>query len=199
MGDVGNVRWEEINRVVPPSGRAATVRNFGWPCYEGGLDGNTCPPRSRVCRGTLGNNLCDDLYAGGAVGRRNPVYAYFHAGVNAACGVSGSSSASITGLAFYDTAAADENAYPARYDGALFFVDYSRNCLVVLLRAARGACRTRDRRDGRDGLGHPVDLVTGPHGDLYYADLDGGRIVRIRYAPSPVAHATVTPRRASRP
>src|SRR5262249_31387779 len=43
------------------------------------------------------------------------------------------------------------------------------------------------------GIGHPVDLVTGPHGDLYYADLDGSRVVRIRYAPSPVARATVTP------
>ena len=25
--------WEEINRIVSPT--AGSVRNFGWPCYEG--------------------------------------------------------------------------------------------------------------------------------------------------------------------
>src|SRR5262245_37590666 len=33
IGDVGWNTWEEINRVVSPTG--ATASNFGWPCYEG--------------------------------------------------------------------------------------------------------------------------------------------------------------------
>jgi glucose/arabinose dehydrogenase len=193
VGDVGNVRWEEINRVVPPSGPGGSVRNFGWPCYEGGVENNLPTSFKGVPWGTLGNNLCDGLYAAGPSAIVNPVYAYFHAGVNAACGVSGNSSASITGLAFYDAAAADGNVYPARHDGALFFVDYSRNCLVMLRRGAGGVPDLATAETVATGIGHPVDLVTGPHGDLYYADLDGSRIVRIRYAPSPVAHATASP------
>ena len=33
IGDVGWNTWEEINRLITPTGSAA--RNFGWPCYEG--------------------------------------------------------------------------------------------------------------------------------------------------------------------
>ena len=33
VGDVGWRTWEEID--VIPDPRAAPVRNFGWPCYEG--------------------------------------------------------------------------------------------------------------------------------------------------------------------
>ena len=51
-------------------------------------------------------------------------------------------SSSIAGLAFYDAAA----NYPAAYDGALFFADYSRDCIWAMRRAATGsrpgdACR----------------------------------------------------------
>lgn len=33
IGDVGWNSWEEINRVVSPTG--TTASNFGWPCNEG--------------------------------------------------------------------------------------------------------------------------------------------------------------------
>ena len=32
VGDVGNARWEEIDRHTNPNGPAG---NYGWPCYEG--------------------------------------------------------------------------------------------------------------------------------------------------------------------
>ena len=36
---------------------------------------------------------------------------------------------SITGLAFYEGASGSSVDYPNKYNGALFFVDYSRDCL----------------------------------------------------------------------
>jgi glucose/arabinose dehydrogenase len=50
IGDVGDVTWEEVNRVVDP---VAGVTNFGWPCYEG-------PEERPVFRG---NTLCDRVFA----------------------------------------------------------------------------------------------------------------------------------------
>ena len=48
VGDRGGGYWEEFDR-VPDTG---TVRNFGWPCYEGGMDAQGDPytrirPRER--------------------------------------------------------------------------------------------------------------------------------------------------------
>ncbi len=137
--------------------------------------------------------MCDDLYAAGSSAITPPLYAYNHVGTAAPCGVSGASSASVTGLAFYQASAADLIAYPAKYDGALFFVDYSRKCLVALLAGGGGVPDPSTMEVVATGLGSPVDLVTGPHGDLYYPDLDGGRIVRIRYVARPVAVGTATP------
>jgi glucose/arabinose dehydrogenase len=40
VGDRGGGYWEELDRV---QGGADPVHNFGWPCYEGGLDANGVP------------------------------------------------------------------------------------------------------------------------------------------------------------
>ena len=191
IGDVGNVRWEEINRFVPGG---ASVKNYGWPCYEGGLNPDLSATSFRgVPWQDMGNDLCDNLYAAGLGAVQAPLYSYFHAGSNQPCGVSGSSTASITGLAFYQASLAGGTPFPARYDGALFFVDFSRNCLAMLRRGSNGLPDPTTWEVIGTNLGNPVDLTTGPHGDLYYADFIGGRIVRIRYALSPVAHGTVSP------
>lgn len=193
LGDVGNVRWEEINRIVEPTG-GSSVGNYGWPCYEGGIDNNLIPQSYKgLPWDGMGNNLCDDLYDEGLGAVTKPVYGYFHAGTNHPCGISGGSNASISGLAFYQKSQADEVAYPDRYNNALFFVDYSRDCLAMLRPNGNGVPDSTTWEVVGTGLGGPVDLTTGPHGDLYYADFDAGRVVRIRYAPSPVAHGTVTP------
>ena len=47
-----------------------------------------------------------------------------------------------------------------------------------------------------DGAAGPVDLQIGPNGDLFYVDLNGGKIWRVQYAAAnqpPVAHATANP------
>ncbi len=107
IGDVGWSAWEEIDRHQNPT---QTVRNFGWPCYEGngpqsGYDG-------------LNNNICEGLYdSPGAV--TAPYFTYQH-GQPLAGGCTNSTS-SISGMAFYEG-----GDYPDDYDGALFFSDYSR-------------------------------------------------------------------------
>ena len=65
VSDVGDTRWEEINRIVSPT---AAVSNFGWPCYEGA-------PRQPNWDFN-GLNICENLYVTGGV--TAPFYAYAH-------------------------------------------------------------------------------------------------------------------------
>jgi glucose/arabinose dehydrogenase len=180
-GDVGWGEWEEINRI--PSTRDATVENFGWPCYEGN-------PRQS---GYDGANLtvCENLYSQpGAVSA--PFFAYHHNNRVVPNETCPTGSSSIAGLAFEFTGA---TAYPAEYDNALFFADYSRDCIWVMPKGADGQPVPGQVRTFVAGAANPVNLEMGPGGELYYADFDGGTIRRIRYtnqAPNAVASASPT-------
>ena len=59
--------------------------------------------------------------------------------------------------------------YPDQYDNALFFTDYSRQCLWVMPRREPVACRT-PRRSRLRPARQPVHLTIGPDGDLFYVD-----------------------------
>ena len=85
-------------------------------------------------------------------------------------------SSSIAGLAFYEG-----GNYPAEYDDALFFTDYSRECIWVMFAGADGLPdpSTRVMFDQLD-VG-PVDLEIGPGGDLFYVDFDTHTIRRITF------------------
>ncbi len=191
VGDVGDQTWEEIDRILPPVGllTPTTMPNYGWPCYEGA-------PQSGM--NSLGIDMCTNLYAqSNAV--TAPLYAYSHINTLAPTGAcfvpdgNGKMGSSITGLAFYEGASNGSIAYPAKFHGALFYTDYSRNCLGVLLAGANGAPDPTTAQQVASGLAHPVDLLTGPGGDLYYVDMDGGRVMRVSYHTDPVAVATATP------
>jgi glucose/arabinose dehydrogenase len=169
VGDVGWDGAEEIDVVQPGS-----VGNFGWPCYEG--SGRLSAYDS------LDLAICENLYAT-PNGVRAPFFAYPHAAPafsGDTCPTTGGSS--ISGLAFYQG-----GAYPSRYNGALFFADYSRRCIWALI---GGSAATPE--PFATAAAGPVDLQTGPGGDLFYADLDGGTIVRIGYAPPPPGGTTTT-------
>jgi uncharacterized repeat protein (TIGR01451 family) len=175
VGDVGWNTWEEIDRI----GSAATLTNFGWPCYEG-----TGPQTSYD---NLNLNLCENLYAqAGAV--TAPVYTYNHS----AQVVSGEScptgSSSTSGIAFHTG-----GSYPSAYANALFFADYSRRCIWVMFPDTNGSPNPSSRQTFVAGAGTPVQLVTGPGGDLFYVDLIGGKIHRIQYmTPTAVLSASPT-------
>ena len=79
-------------------------------------------------------NICENLYAQpGAV--TAPYFAYHHTDRVVPNETCPTGSSSIAGLEF-EFAAAD--SYPAEYDGALFFADYSRDCIWVMPKGADG-------------------------------------------------------------
>jgi glucose/arabinose dehydrogenase len=185
IGDVGWNTWEEVNRVVSPT---AGVTNFGWPCYEG------VPTQPGYDSANL--NLCESLYAAG--GATPPYYTYNH-GSKVVPGEScPTGSSSITGLAFYPTGG---GPYPSAYNGALFFADYSRNCIWAMMPGIDGLPNPGNIITFAAGAAAPVDLAIGPGNELYYVDL-GGTIRRIRYFPGdqpPTAVPNASPVSGSTP
>jgi PKD repeat protein len=190
-GDVGWNTWEEINRIPNPTD--SVVENFGWPCYEG-------PSRQS---GYDGANLsiCENLYAAGSGAVTAPYHAYNHGNQVVPGESCPTGSSSIAGLDFQFAAPATN--YPAEYDGALFFADYSRDCIWVMQKGSNGVPAPGLIRTFVAGAANPVNLEIGPGGDLFYADFDGGTIRRISYTPSvnqpPTAVASATPTSGSAP
>jgi glucose/arabinose dehydrogenase len=188
VGDVGWNEWEEINRIIAPADGA--VDNFGWPCYEG-------PSRQS---GYDGANLsiCENLYAqAGAV--TAPHHAYHHTSRVVPEETCPTGSSAVAGLEFEF---AEGGSYPATYADALFFADYSRDCIWVMPKGAGGQPAPGLIRTFVAGAANPVFLESGPNGELYYVDLDGGTIRRIQYFSAnrpPVASATATPTTGTAP
>ncbi|MGH3433910.1 MAG: PQQ-dependent sugar dehydrogenase, partial [Thermocrispum sp.] len=180
VGDVGWNKWEEINRI--PDATDATAENFGWPCYEGsgrqpGYDSENL-------------DVCESLYLHGS--QKPPYYAYDHAAKvvqEETCPTGGSS---ISGIAFEQG-----SDYPAAYDGALFFADSSRGCVWAMQRGANGQPDPGKIVTFVSGVNIPVQVLTGPGGDLYYLALGAGQLRRVSFArdnhpPTAVAEADPT-------
>ena len=186
-GDVGWNTWEEINRLVDPGG--APVENFGWPCYEGqgrqsGYDGANL-------------NMCENLYGQGAGAVTAPYFTYNHSSQVVAGDTCPTGSSSISGVDFYEG-----GPYPASYDGALFFADYSRDCIWVMKADASGLPAPGLLESFVAPAANPVDVQISPAGELFYADFDGGTIRRIQFASAnqpPVAVATANPTSGAAP
>ena len=165
VGDVGAGDLEEINRLASTT---SAVQNFGWPCYEGS--------GPQPAYQNAGLNLCTALYGSpGSVA--GPYFAYQHlAPIVQGESCSTANGSSISGLAFYTG-----GSYPATYTGGLFFADYSRNCIWAMPVGANGLPDPSAVQNFVTGAAHPVDIETGPGGDLFYVDFDGGTIRRISY------------------
>jgi len=164
-GEVGWDRADEIDRIQNPTG--ATAPNFGWPCVEGN-------ERQPVWE-QLHLSLCDSLYAAGT--DTKPYFAqYSNARVvdGDQCAGGGNS---ISGVAF---APGSGGSYPSSYDGALFWADYTRQCIYTMHRGANGLPDPNNLTRFA-GQVFPVKLVTGPGGDLWWADIADGKIHRARY------------------
>jgi glucose/arabinose dehydrogenase len=182
-GDVGWNEWEEINTLADAGD--AVAENFGWPCYEGtarqpGYDNQNLP-------------ICETLY-----GQNNavtaPFYTYRHSDhviPGESCPIGGSAIAGPS-FAFYGG-----GPYPAEYDGALFFADYTRRCIWAMERGGTTRPSPSNIKGFVGGAASPVELQIGPDGNLYYVDIGGGTIRRIKYTAGanqpPVAVATATP------
>ncbi|MGN9912860.1 discoidin domain-containing protein [Phytohabitans sp. LJ34] len=181
VGDVGWNDWDELNRIADP---LAGVTNFGWPCFEGagrqsGYDAANLP-------------LCESLYTAG--GAAAPYYAYGHAGTVVPDDACPSGGSALSGVQFYP----NDGPYPAQYRGALFFADYTRNCIWAMLPTASsgGLPDPASRLTFASGVSTPVDLAVGPGGELYYVDIMGGTVRRIRHFAGnqpPIATPVATP------
>ena len=187
VSDVGWRGWEEIN-VLPTGGGA---RNFGWPCHEG--------PERQDGYESANLNICEDLYATpGAVTAPHHAYAHDNPVMSGdTCPTGGSS---IAGVAF--GLSGGQSSYPAKYDGALFFADYSRGCIWAMPQGPDGDPSPELTETFVADAAHPVNLQVGPGGDLFYVDFVGGTIRRIQYTranEAPVAKATATPTSGTTP
>ena len=182
IGDVGYRAREEINRVGDPTD--ATAENFGWPCYEGG--------GRQPAYDAADLAMCENLYAE-PTAVNAPFHSYSHSEkvvAGESCPTGGSS---ITGLAFAPEAG---SPYPDEYDGALFFADYSRDCIWAMLKGADGLPDPSNIRTFVAQASNPVELQVSPSGELFYVDLSGGAIHRIGYAAAnrpPLASAGASP------
>jgi glucose/arabinose dehydrogenase len=178
IGDVGWETFEEIDRTDPDG---TTVPNFGWPCREGS---------DFLPAGYDALTLCQTI----GTGWRKPHFAY-NQGSELVAGDGCGNGGTISGLAFYNG-----GAYPASFDGALFFTDYTRECLWVMPPGTNGTPSVSAREKVLT-LTNPVQLTTGPGGDLFYVDI-GGTIKRITYVGSnrpPVARVSANPTSGSAP
>ena len=180
-GDVGWNTDEEINRTPD----VTQVRNYGWPCYEGATRQGSYD--------SLNLSSCETLYSAGSA--TSPYFSYKHSEKVVPGESCTSGSSSISGLAFYTG-----DVFPPDYKDALFFSDYSRNCIWVMYRGANGLPDPATRRTFLAGAEGPVFLTQGPDGALYYADLSGGTIRRIAADNStPTARIAATPTSGTAP
>ncbi len=180
LGDVGWNTWEEINRISDPLG---SVENLGWPCYEGagrqsGYDGANL-------------NICENLYGRSGRGDRAVLR------VQPQQSRGGERELS-------DAVAPRSPASSSRPRRTPTRPNTTAPCSSPTTPAtASGPCageRTASQRLVRSETfvapaANPVHLETGPGGDLFYVDFDGGTIRRIEYlnhAPAAVAQATPT-------
>ncbi len=167
VADVGWTLWEEINRVGDAND--ATIENFGWPCYEGASPENSY--------NALALDICEDLYTDIGNPPTAPTFTYSHNGdvvSGETCDRTDGSAA--TGVAFYEG-----GGYPTEYNGALFFADFTRQCVWSVPADANGDPIWNDRRVFMDHGRYFTDLEVGPGGDLYVVDSGAGRISRIHY------------------
>lgn len=185
LGDVDWYAYEQIELVADATDNVA--ENFGWPCYQG--------PELQPGFYQLHLDACRELRQSDVT---FPYYSYASQREVVPGDGCGTERSSISGLAFYEG-----DRYPEMYRGALFFGDYSRACIWVMLPGADGrpnpattSLFLRIPEPAGTNAGGPVDLEIGPRGDLFYVDYLNGGLHRIRHFKGnepPIAMATASP------
>ncbi|HEX2765622.1 MAG TPA: PQQ-dependent sugar dehydrogenase, partial [Candidatus Limnocylindria bacterium] len=177
LGEVGWNTWEEIDRHTNVDG---VVRNYGWPCREGA---------SGHPSGYGNLDLCTSL-----LDWTGPHFTYAHSAETVTGDGCETGGGSVSGITFY----AGGN-YPAEYHGALFWADYTRDCMWVMPALPNGV-PDPNAVSLFARLEDPVHLTVGPGGDLFYVDIGessgDGSVRRIRFLgdnAAPEAHISATP------
>jgi len=187
VGDVGWNTWEDVHRVL--NATDAVAENFGWPCYEG------AGRQSGYDSANL--NICESLYAAGAGAHDAPYYTYNHSAKVVPTDPCPTGSSSITGMAFESG-----SNYPGAYHGALFFSDYSRGCVWAMQAGTNGQPDPSRLVPFVTGASGPVQVVSGPGGDVFYVAMNSGELRRVSYPTgnrAPTAVATANPSSGNAP
>ena len=204
VADRGHGYWSELDRVPNPTD---PVRNFGWPCYEGGLDEDGNPyARIRPRSNDFDLDICENLYAEGTA-TAAPYWAYDHElpvvpGEDCRENPDGTPfNTSLSGIEFYPLAG---GSFPAAYRGALFISDRWRDCIWALLPGADGLPSGSRVVPFAQQADYAIDLEVGSDGDLYYVDHSDESVKRFSFSPSssnqaPVADAQADPVSGNRP
>lgn len=153
VGDVGWNNWEEVNHIPASGGN----RNFGWPCYEGGVNGS----QTQTAFGNF--PICQSLLPQGTGAVTAPSFAYNH-----------TVGSSITGGPVYDG-----TVFPAPYKGSYFFGDYKGNWINYWPMDSIGNFVGQPIRFGT--ITSPVDIKLGSDGALYYISIIDAQVRRITY------------------
>ena len=138
LADWGGGYWEEIDRVPEPTD---PIRNFGWPCYEGGLDSSGVPyARIRPRSDDQDLAICEGLYAEGSA-TTAPYWAYDHElhdrpGRGLRARTTAPTSRAARSGASLSTPRPARSRPPT--GGALFFGDELRECIWAMLPGADG-------------------------------------------------------------
>jgi glucose/arabinose dehydrogenase len=148
---IGDVGWNTWEEVNVIPNSGGV--NLGWPCYEG----------YNQQSGYAAFGECQDLYQAGGV--TFPIHVYPHP-----------PSAAVTGGSF-----TGDNNYPPEYQDTYFWGDYPSSTISVM--------RVDGANNPLPGSVHvftssadgPVDIETGPGGDIYYIAINTGELRRIRY------------------
>jgi glucose/arabinose dehydrogenase/chitodextrinase len=188
VGDRGGGYFEEFDHVPDTS----SVRNFGWPCYEGGIDANGDPyTRIRPMSDAQNVDICENLYRAGNE-TVAPHWAYDHElpvvpGETCSEDALGSPAGSLlSGMSFYPAAG---GSFPAPYRKALFFADRLRNCIYALLPGSDGLPERGNVTLFASDAQRAMDLEVLPGGDLLYVDQTNDDINRIGYVGNPANQA----------
>ena len=148
VGDVGWTQWEEINS-------AGAGANFGWPYYEGGS----------------GNSLRTGGYQDLAQAQ-----AFYNSdqSVNPSILALNHGADGINAIVLGDIYTG--NAFPAQYQGDLFFNDLGQGIVRNVSFDESGNVTSIDTF--ATGANVVVQIIEAPDGSLYYVDLDDGIVGR---------------------
>ena len=181
VGDVGWSAWEELDRIAAPD-----------PLPRSTSAGRaTRAPGARAEYDALNKPLCETLYALGDTAWAKPYWTYSQPRRSTSVP---RRQRVVSGVAFASTG----GDYPAAYQGGLFVSDYSRDCIWYLPRGANGLPDAARVSTFAQGGVHRSSSSPAPDGNLLYADINDGSIVRITYQ-RPVAVASAAPTSGAAP
>jgi hypothetical protein len=145
----------------------------------GGVGANFGWPCLEGAKVRVDDNGCQGI-ASGASATVSAIYAYPHE----------NGRGSVIGGDFYYG-----SSYPAYYQGAYFFGDFNVGMMFVMTFNADGSAEVADFASGVPG---PVQIMTGPGGDLYVMTILGA-LFRLRYSGSAAGAGTANAGAAGAP